>query len=65
MLLLAEVDSIPKKEGYKHNLVWPSGSSGGKVVLTLLAKVVALHVGPTTVDIRGLGFDFVARWSTF
>ncbi len=34
------------------------------MVLTLLTKIVALHVGPIAVDIRGFGLKFVFR-STF
>ncbi len=34
------------------------------MVLTLLIKIVALHVGPIMVDIQGFGLEFVSR-STF
>ncbi len=51
MLLPAEVDSIPQKRGCKWNLVWPDGSAGGKMVLTLLTEIVSLHVEPIAVDI--------------
>ncbi len=64
MLLLAEVDSVPEEGGRKRNSVWPGGPAGGKMVLTLLAEVVAFHIGPTAVDVRGLGLEFVFR-STF
>ncbi len=64
MLLAAEVDSIPEKRGCKRNLIWPGGFSGSKVVFTLLTEVVALHVGPTVVDIRGLGLELIFRRST-
>ncbi len=63
MLLPAEVDSIPEKRGRKQNSVWSDGSAGGKMVLTLLADVVAFHVGATVVDVRGLGLEFVSRSS--
>ncbi len=51
MLLPAEVVLIPQKRGCKRNPVWPSGSAGGKMVLTLLIEIVTPHVGPTAVDI--------------
>ncbi len=64
MLLSAEVDLIPQKKGYKRNLVWPGDSKGGKMILTLLTKIVALYVGPITIDVWGLGIELVSR-STF
>ncbi len=64
MLLPAKVDLVPEEGGRKRNSIWPSGSAGGKMVLTLLAEVVAFHVGPTAVDVRGLGLEYVSR-STF
>ncbi len=63
MLLLAEVDSIPQEGGCKRNSVWPGGSTSGIMVLTLLTKIVALHVGPTAIDIRGLGLELVSRFT--
>ncbi len=56
-----EVNSISQKGGCKQNLIWPSDSSGGKVVLTLLVEIVALHVEPITVDVWGFGLKFVSR----
>ncbi len=64
MLLPAEVDSVLEEGGRKRNSVWPGGPADDKMVLTLLVEVVAFHVGPTAVDIRGLGLKFVSR-STF
>ncbi len=61
MLLPAEVDSVPEEGSRKRNLVWPGSPAGGKMVLTLLTKVIALHVGPTAVDVRGLGLELVSR----
>ncbi len=51
MLLSAEVDLISKKRAYKRNSVWPGGSNGGKVVLTLLVKVIAFHIETIAVDV--------------
>ncbi len=31
------------------------------MVLTLLTKVIAFHVGPTVVDVRGLSLELVSR----
>ncbi len=64
MLLPVEVDSVPGEGDRKRNLVWPSDSAGGKMVLTLLAEVVTFHVGPTAVDVWCLGLEFISR-STF
>ncbi len=61
MLLSAEVDLVPEKRGRKRNLVGPGSSVGGKIVLILLAEVITFHVGPTVVDVRGLGLELVSR----
>ena len=63
MLLLAEVDLISKKRGYKRNLVWLGDFYNGKIVFTLLLKVITLYVGPTVVDIRNYSLKFVFRRS--
>ncbi len=60
MLLPTEVDSVPETESRKRNSVGLGGSAGGKMVLTLLAEVVTFHVGPTTVDVLGLGLELVS-----
>ena len=65
MLLSAENDLITKKKSCKQNLVWLYGSCNGKVIFTLLAKVIVLYMGDTVVDVRGLGLKFVSRKSTF
>ncbi len=64
MLLLAEVDLILQKKSCKQNSDWPNSSADGKIVLTLLTKVITLYVGPTAVNVWGLGLEFVSR-STF
>ena len=64
MLLPTEFDLVPQKRSCQQNLIWPDGSASSKIIFTLLAKIVALHVRPTTVDIRGLGLEFVYK-STF
>ncbi len=64
MLLPAEVDAVLQKKGCKRNSVWAGGSVGGKVVFTLLAKVVAFYVWSTMEDVRGLSLKFVSK-STF
>ena len=52
VLLPTEVDAVPKEECYKENAVGDFGSCGGKVILILLAEVIAFHVGLTTIDVR-------------
>ena len=64
MLLLTKVDLIPQEKGCKQNLVWPSSSAGGKIILTLFAKIVAFYMELTMVDVRDFGLEFVCR-STF
>ena len=51
MLLSAEIDLVLKKRDCKQNLVWPGGFYGGKIDFTLLAKVVALYMGPIAIDV--------------
>ncbi len=45
-------------------MVGPNSFADGKMILTLLAKVVTFYVRPTTVNVQGFGFEFVFR-STF
>ena len=52
VLLPTEVDAVTQKECCKGNAVGALGSGGGKVILTLLAKVIAFYVGLTTIDVR-------------
>ncbi len=47
-----EVDLISKKKGHKQNFIRSGSSSISKVVLILLAKVIILYMGSTTIDIR-------------
>ena len=61
ILLPTEVDSILQKKGCKRNLVWPGNFLSSKIVFTLLAKVVVFHVGPTIVEVQGLGLELVSR----
>lgn len=44
MLLPIEVDPIPKKRGYKGNILVTRGTGYVKMVFTALRKVVALYV---------------------
>ncbi len=64
MLLPAEVDSVSEEKGRKQTSVWLGRPAGGKMVLTLLTEVIAFHVGPTAINVRGLGLELVSR-STF
>lgn len=44
ILLLAEVDPILKKQGYKKDVLVACSTSRIKIVLVLLTKVVALYL---------------------
>lgn len=61
MLLLLKIDLISKKRGGKLNLVWPSSSSGGKIIFALLAKFVTLHMSPSIIDVKELSHKFILR----
>ncbi len=59
MLLPIEINLISKKTGRKWNAIWSSCFSNGKVVFTLLREIKTLYIGPTTVNVRGLGLIFI------
>lgn len=65
VLLPTEVDLFPKEKSYKQNSVWPSTYTHAKVVLTLLAEVITLHVDPYRIDVRGLGLELISRKRLF
>ena len=52
ILLPTKVDAVTQKRCCKRNAVGALGSSGGKVILTLLAKVIVFQVKLTTIDVR-------------
>ena len=52
ILLPTEVDAVPQEGCCKENAVGAFGSSGGKVILTLLSEVIAFHVRFTTIDVK-------------
>ena len=52
ILLPTEVDAVTQERYCKGNAVETFGSSGGKVVFTLLAKVIVFYVGLTTIDVK-------------
>lgn len=54
-----ELDLILKKKSCKRNLVWPGGSSSGKIVLTLLAEIITLYVRLSKINVRRLVFEFI------
>ena len=63
ILLPAEVDLVSKERCGKENLVSPPSSIVGKVVLTLLTEVIALHVGFSLIHVQGTGFQkFIPRF---
>ena len=49
VLLPTEADPVPQERRGKGNPGRSRGSSGSKIVLTLLTKVVAVHVGLSAV----------------
>ena len=61
MLLPTEVDPISKERSCKQDLVWPGGSAGSKIIFKLMAEVIALYMGSTTVNVRGFGLELVPR----
>ena len=52
VLLPMEVDAVTQEECNKRNAVGALGSGGGKVVLTMLAEVIAFYVRLTMIDVR-------------
>ena len=43
---------VTKERFYKKNTVGALGSGSGKVILTLLAKVIAFYVELTTINVK-------------
>ena len=61
VLLPVETDPVPKERCSKKNLDKPGSSSSSKIVLTLLTKVVAVHVGLFAVYVQGTSFQLLLR----
>ena len=59
VLLPAEADPVPKEKRGKGNLGKSCSSGGSKVVLTLLTKVVAIHVGLSAVYVWRAGLQLL------
>ena len=59
VLLPAEADLVPQEKRGKGNPGRSHGSSGSKIVLTLLTKVVAVHVRLSAVYVRGIGLQLL------
>ncbi len=57
MLVPAKADPATKERSGKKYWIRPSGTGGGKMIFTLLAEVVALHVGFTMVEVWEPGFE--------
>ena len=51
-LLPIEVDAVTWERYCKKNTVGTLGSGSNKVILILLAEVIAFHVGLTTIVVR-------------
>ena len=61
MLLSIEIDLISNKRNFKWNLIWPGGSSGRKVVFTLLTKVITFYMETTIIDVKELELELIFR----
>lgn len=61
MLLPLEVDSISKEKDRKWDLIWFNGSTGGKVILTLLIEDITLYMELTAINVRGSGLKFILK----
>ena len=59
VLLPAEADLVPQEGRGKGNLSRSRGSSGSKIVFTLLTEVIAVHVGLSAVYVRGTGLQLL------
>ena len=59
VLLPAEADPVLEERRGKGSLGRLRGFSGSKVVLTLLTKVEAVHVGLSSVYVRGAGLQLL------
>ena len=57
ILLPAKTDPVPEERHDKRNLDGPYSSSSSKIVLALLTKVVAVHVGLSAVYIWETDFQ--------
>ena len=51
VLLVAEQDNIFQKDSRKLNLVWARKTGGGKVIFTLLEKIVTLQMSFTPINV--------------
>lgn len=40
-------------------MVWLGGSNGGKIVLTLLIKVITFYIRSTTINMKRLGLELI------
>ena len=60
ILLPAETDPVLEEGRGKENLDRPYSSSGSKVVLILLTKVVAVHIEISAVYVRGAGLQLLS-----
>ena len=59
VLLLTKVHAVTQEACYKKNAIGALGSGGGKVVLTLLAKIIAFHVRLSTIDVRWSSLEWL------
>ena len=64
VLVLTKADPDTKERVGEECFIGASGISSGKIILTLLAKVVALYVRYSMIEVRELGFKriFLRAW---
>ena len=55
VLLPSEANPVPEERRSKGDLGRPRSSSSSEIVLTLLTKVVAIHMGLSAIYVRGMG----------
>lgn len=58
MLILVKTDLAIKEKNGKKYLVSTNGTGSGKIILALLTKVVAFHMGFTMIEVWELGFEW-------
>ena len=54
-LLSVKKSGVFQENDCKQNLVWPCGTSGGKVIFALLKEIIIFHLSLILVDVWELG----------
>ena len=61
ILLPAEIDLVSEERHSKKNSSRHCSSSGSKVVLTLVTKVIAVYVELSAIYVYGMGFQLISE----